>query len=142
MSLRRFLGWESTERHEHFDVDGTLTGYTIVTREPEYDDKQRQAVLDRLAYKRQIHHGCGNHVADSMNPTVSRTTGHYSATCEDCRAIEHDRKAWHKSQGHSDEGSCACDDEVFFIESRDPLPAHMLKQLLASKPDVAGWLRS
>lgn len=75
-----------------------------------------------------------------MNPTVSRTTDHYSAVCEDCRAIEHDRKAWHKSQGHSDDGPCACDDEVFFIQSRNRLPDHMLRQVMESRPDAAQWL--
>lgn len=140
--MRRFNGWEAAERHDHFDSDGALTGYTIVTREPEYDDEQRQAVLDRIAFSRQIHHGCGNHVADSMNPTVSRTTDHYPAVCEDCRAIEHDRKVWHKAQGHSDESHCPCDDEVFFIDRRDPLPAAMLAALLAARPDAKQWLNA
>lgn len=38
--------------------------------------------------------------------------------CEDCRAIENAREAWHKQQGHGDKGKCACDDEVFWISQR------------------------
>lgn len=117
-----------------------MTGYTVVTREPEYDDELRQTLLDSLAHARQIHRGCGNHIADSMNPTVSRTVGHYSAVCEDCRAIEHDRKAWHKSQRHPDDGPCPCDDEVFFVDRRDPLPDDVLARLLEKKPGAAQWL--
>lgn len=38
-------GWEPEERHDHFDAEGKLTGYTIVTREPEWDDEQRDWAL-------------------------------------------------------------------------------------------------
>ena len=75
-----------------------------------------------------------------MNPTIFRSIEHYSAPCEDCRAIEETREKWHKSQGHEDKGPCACDDEVFFVERRDPLPDPMLRQLLANRPDASQWL--
>lgn len=45
MSLRRFDGDEPAERHEHYDAEGNLTGVTVVTREPEWDERARTEAL-------------------------------------------------------------------------------------------------
>ena len=48
MSLKRFMGWEATEVHEYeYHPNGALARI-VVTREPEWDDEQRQIVLDHL----------------------------------------------------------------------------------------------
>jgi hypothetical protein len=44
VSLSKYLGREPSERHDHFDADGNLTGYTIVTRESEFTDSDRDHV--------------------------------------------------------------------------------------------------
>jgi hypothetical protein len=44
--------------HEHFDADGNLTGTTVVTREPEWDDQSRGRAL-RLAEYEDGMCGCG-----------------------------------------------------------------------------------
>lgn len=46
MSEKRFLGWEPREVHEHeYDDAGRLVR-TVVTREVEWDDWERQKMLD------------------------------------------------------------------------------------------------
>lgn len=38
-----FLGAPTVERHEHFDLEGRLTGSTVVTRESPWDEDSRDA---------------------------------------------------------------------------------------------------
>jgi hypothetical protein len=33
-----------SERHDHYDPDGALTGWTIVTRDPEWTDRDREHI--------------------------------------------------------------------------------------------------
>jgi hypothetical protein len=60
VSYRRLHGWEPTERHEHFGADGNLTGWTVVTREPEWDDAERNRLLALAQYEAECH-DCGFH---------------------------------------------------------------------------------
>lgn len=74
------------ERHEHYDADGNLTGFTVVTREPEWDDEQREAFEDLRAYESEVHvNGCGLH--DSIareNPDAKIAED----TCPKCAEVE------------------------------------------------------
>ena len=60
VSPRRLLGWEPEERHEHYDADGNLTGYTLVTRESEWSDDDRRRLLALAQYEAELH-TCGFH---------------------------------------------------------------------------------
>jgi hypothetical protein len=66
VSPRRLLGWEPEERHEHYDADGNLTGYTVVTRDPEFDDGDLERLLALRAYEAGVC-ACGIH--ESLPPT-------------------------------------------------------------------------
>ena len=115
--MRRFLGWESTERHEHFDTEGNPTGVTIVTRESEWDDEARMQAFEAWEYER-LTRRCGHHPATAFDATHGRLVEHQRLVCEDCRAVEQAREKWHKEQGHPDKGGCPCDDETFWIAER------------------------
>ena len=117
------MGDEPSEVHEHFDADGNLTGTTVVTREPEWDDESRNLALDLLEHDRMIHGGCGNHMSESMDPNYARKVDHARAVCQDCRSIDLAREQWHRQSGHSGEvGQCQkCGDEHFYIVERVPI---------------------
>lgn len=111
-----------TETHKHYDADGTLTGTTVVTRESEWDDEQRQIMLDHLDYVRKTAR-CGHHPSTGMDSTVGRRVEHERIECLDCTAIRVAREAWHKSHAKGDDkGPCEiCADEVFGIDGYVPL---------------------
>lgn len=48
MTPRELAGWVPPERHEHYDPDGNLTGFTVVIRDSRIDDADRR---DLLAYQ-------------------------------------------------------------------------------------------
>ena len=65
--MSRLLGREPVERVEHYDVDGVLTGVTVVTRDPEFT---REDVALLLASRRRaaepMSHGVP--LAEAMDP--------------------------------------------------------------------------
>jgi hypothetical protein len=60
-SLSVYLGRVPAERHEHFDTDGNLTGWTVVTREPEWLDEDRRQMADLAEVEAGSCPGCGWH---------------------------------------------------------------------------------
>ena len=60
ISEKRLLGWEPTETHTHYDADGNVTGRTVVTREPEWDDAERDQMLALVEYEAGVC-DCGFH---------------------------------------------------------------------------------
>lgn len=110
------------ETHEHYDTDGALTGTTVVTRESEWDDEQRQIMLEHLDYKRKTAR-CGHHPIEGMDSGVGRLVEHATVKCLDCAAEEAARKAWHDNRpGHDKDGHCkACADEVFWVDQYVPV---------------------
>jgi hypothetical protein len=82
VSAKRLLGWEPTERHEHFDADGNLTGVTVVTREAEWDDFERERLIGLAVYERGVC-ACGFHES-----VASDRENHFTfedSTCPVCR---------------------------------------------------------
>lgn len=61
---------------------------------------------------------CGHHSSEAFDLSHARLVDHVRRACEDCRAEKSAREQWHKEQRHPDKGSCACDDEVFWISDR------------------------
>lgn len=73
------------ERHDHFDADGNPTGYTIVSRESEWDDAQRERMQALVEYERGVHATCGLH------DSIAKTDPYIALeddVCPLCRAIE------------------------------------------------------
>lgn len=64
ISRRRLLGWEPTETHERFDADGHMIGWTVTTREPEWDDVARDQLLALAHYEADVC-DCGIHSSQS-----------------------------------------------------------------------------
>lgn len=57
-------------RHDHYSPDGTLAGYTIVTREIEFDEDEQAGVL---AYEELLDNqcpGCGGQIDETTDPDV------------------------------------------------------------------------
>lgn len=75
------LGWEPSERHEHYDAEGNLSGYTVVTREAEFNDADQIGLLALQRYESEVH-ACGHHaslLADKSNFFEPAT--HVCAVC-------------------------------------------------------------
>jgi hypothetical protein len=73
--------------HEHYDADGVLTGTTVVTREPEWDETSRKRAFDLHAYENGLCRcGCGRPAAESYDPNQVYRVDHF--TCRAGRAIE------------------------------------------------------
>jgi hypothetical protein len=72
VSLRVFDGWSPTETHEHRDAAGNLTGTTIVTREPEFDDRLRAEYLALVGYEDRCCKTCGNFNTIIEDPSARR----------------------------------------------------------------------
>ena len=107
--------------HEYLYHPNGTVDRVVVTREAEWDDEQVQNVLDHLDYKR-LTARCGHHPTAGMAADHVRMVEHAPVQCLDCYAIEHERSEFHKKPGHTKNGPCpACEHEVFWIESRDPL---------------------
>lgn len=62
-----YLGRVPAERHEHYSADDQLTGYTLVIREPEWTDLDRQMIEELDAYERDVH-ACGHHKSVIHDP--------------------------------------------------------------------------
>lgn len=120
MSLRRFNGWEPEQVHTHYDAEGQITGRTVVTVEPEWDDEQRNLALEILSYESKLCPGCGGHMSHSFDPEVGRDVQHRHARCLDCKAIEEVRAAHHKSAGHTDD-RCDCNEFMTWVDAYVPL---------------------
>lgn len=68
MSPRVFDGWAPREVHEHFDPDGTLTGRTVIQREPLWDDSDRERALELEAFEAGLCQcGCGQPLAEALD---------------------------------------------------------------------------
>lgn len=78
-----------TERHEHFDADGTYTGYTIVTRDPEWTDRDREHVEALQQVRASECPQCGGKLAETMNPDVAWRVEHDA--CNRCETIAYHR---------------------------------------------------
>ena len=67
VSVDRLLGREPSERHEHYDADGVLTGVTVVTRDPEFTSAGVALLLaSRRKAVEQFSHGIP--LAEAMDP--------------------------------------------------------------------------
>lgn len=88
VSERTLLGHVPYERHDHFDADGNQTGYTVVTREPEWDAFELEKMLQLEAFDSEVCAGCGIH--PTLDGAIEETV------CENCRDLaEYDRRrAW------------------------------------------------
>jgi Zn-finger nucleic acid-binding protein len=60
-----------TERHDHYTPDHVLTGYTIVTRDPEWTDRDREHIAALQAVKADECPKCGGKLAQTTDPDVA-----------------------------------------------------------------------
>jgi hypothetical protein len=73
VSEKRLLGWEPAEQHDHeYDEDGLLVR-TVVTREAEWDDLERDKMLALAQFEAEVC-ACGMHytIADA-DPSLELT---------------------------------------------------------------------
>lgn len=98
-----------------------MTGQTVVTREPEWDDEQRDLAIELFDYRRAT---CtrGHHVSTGLDDTVARSLRHEKIECLDCKAIDKVIADYHKKHGHDQKGrTCDCDKLAVWIEKRIPV---------------------
>ena len=68
MSPRELGGWTPSERHEHYDAEDNLTGYTVVIRESRIDDAGRSALLGLAHFEADVSaHRCGFHSSIALD---------------------------------------------------------------------------
>lgn len=80
MSEKRLLGWEPTEVHAHeYDDAGRLVR-TVVTRESEWDDLEREKMLALEQYESEIC-SCGFHVSVADRDPHLETTVRKCPVC-------------------------------------------------------------
>lgn len=82
ISPRRLLGWEPAERHEQYDADGNLVGFTVVVREPEWSDDDRNRLLALGLYEDGVC-DCGFH--ESVATDMTNHFTFENRTCPLCR---------------------------------------------------------
>jgi hypothetical protein len=63
-----FDGWEPTETHEHFDADGAYVGRTVVTRDPLWDESDRERAFELEAVESgTCSCGCGQPLTEALD---------------------------------------------------------------------------
>lgn len=68
MTPREFSGWVPAETHTHYAADGeTVTGYTVVEREPRIDDADRAELLALARFDAEVCR-CGFHPSLTDDP--------------------------------------------------------------------------
>lgn len=80
---RTFDGEPTTEKQEHFDADGRLTGWTVVTRHSPWDAYARGEALADAIRRERIHAGCGNDV-DKAFSTDTKWLVDHTLVCQAC----------------------------------------------------------
>lgn len=74
------------ERHDHYSPNGTLIGYTIVSREPEFTDRDRDRLTALAQVKANECPKCGGPLDKTTDPE------HYAwhvthDTCQRCETV-------------------------------------------------------
>lgn len=91
---------------------------TLVTTEPEWDDEQREVVLEYQRYRREMCPDCGGQLSITRDKSRSREVRDQKVTCWDCDVIEKHRQSVHA--GHGDK-NCDCASRTFWVEGYSPL---------------------
>jgi hypothetical protein len=134
------LGWEPEERHEHYDVEGNLTGFTIVTREAEWDDRQRARMEALSIYESGVCE-CGFH--ESLATDKANVFTFETRSCPVCRGTA----KFARIQGHADEQSDkslgdnpapglnrSADGRRTFVRQMSPIEVALRDQSVPQKP--------
>lgn len=74
-----------SERHDHYTPDHVLTGYTIVTRDPEWTDRDREHIEALQAVKATECPKCGGKLDQTMDPKVAWKVEHDE--CNRCETV-------------------------------------------------------
>lgn len=93
MTPREFAGHVPTERHEHYDADDNLTGYTVVIRESRIDDSDRAALLGLAMFEAQVCR-CGFH--PSLADDKENVFAAESRTCPVCAGYARQERELHE----------------------------------------------
>jgi hypothetical protein len=111
VSPRRLDGWEPVETHRHYDPDGVLTGVTVVTRDPEWDE-QAAADAESLTELDAMTLHCGHAQSDALNDQLVHDVESFE--CGKCRALRLGRDQYDKTHKNRD-GESDVGDRVFYI---------------------------
>ncbi len=105
-SPREFDGWTPQEVHEHFDVEGNLTGTTVVTRESAWDDVSRGRALALAEYEASLCPcGCGQPMEKAHDPKSVWVVEKFTCMAAKAQArVEREYAKRHKNaaEGHDD----------------------------------------
>lgn len=74
-----------SERHDHYDASGTFTGHTIVTREPEWTDRDREHITALQAVRATECPKCGGKLEQTQDPNVAWKVEHDE--CNRCETV-------------------------------------------------------
>lgn len=98
-----------------------MTSTTVVTREPEWNDEQREIAFEKHDFDQQVCPGCGGHYSQTLDEHIARDVEHEKFQCLDCKAIDEVRAKHHKKHGDH-EGACDCDTFATYVKKYVPLP--------------------
>ena len=107
-----------------------MTGTTVVTRTPEWDDEARADAIELFEYDKAT---CrrGHHVSTGFDDTVARAVHHEKIECLDCKAIDKVIDEYHKKKRHDQKNvKCDCDKYATWIIKRTPLGQVKSKSLM------------
>lgn len=109
MSPRVFDGWTPTEVHEHQVVDDatgavTVTGFTVVHRESEWDDAARERAIELVEWERgECPCGCGHRASETLGADAAVfDVRKFTCAAERAKAIT--KRAWEKAHEGQPEG--------------------------------------
>jgi len=88
-----FDGAAPSELHEHYDADGNLTGTTVVTREPEWDDESRAWALALALREDNECRRCGGDMVETLDYDRWKFEPLPPAVCYRCLALAQSRDA-------------------------------------------------
>lgn len=89
ISPRCFLGYElKTVTRYEYDASGRVVR-SVTTREPEWDDEDRELALGLLAYEADLCPGCKQPMAETTDPAnEGRYVADLAIRCHRCTAVE------------------------------------------------------
>ena len=98
-----FDGWVPLEVHEHFDIDGVLTGTTVIHRQSEWDDETRARAVRLADYEAGLCFcGCGRSIAETSRPDQAYMVHKY--ICMADKAIQTVRRKEREQHKDAPEG--------------------------------------
>lgn len=129
MTPRELAGWTPAERHEHYDAEDNLTGYTVVIRESRIDDADRRDLLALLRFRGEVCR-CGFHPS-LTDPESGNTFQPETKKCPVCAG----EAQWSRHLHAADEKHAKANEDAPPLSPRPSDGRHSYMRFTPSKSD-------